>query len=279
MSSWELIWTQGKADCRLATTILPTAPALGNVGLSTYASMKKKPSAEFLLISECVTRLERGMFGNAPRSLPVINAKKNKKLGRDLSVGFGPQREEAAALVRDAALSGKLPVYVRPRDGRAAKSQELKPVPPAILKLVVPARKGLPDHPIHARSPAGKLDDADMLPLVRHGQLVARLSDLEAWYEQQRARGPWPSQRGQNIPRGRRSKDVEQLRNAILALVHEEAWTASAGMPALRDKLIAGGHIPPSADTLARVVDRLFKLSGNPALRRRVRNPSGPCKP
>jgi hypothetical protein len=65
--------------------------------------MKKKPSAEFLLISECVTLLERGMWGNAPRSLPVTNAKKNKKSGATFLSGLalnGKKRQHWCGTLR-----------------------------------------------------------------------------------------------------------------------------------------------------------------------------------
>ena len=56
--------------------------------------------AEFLMISEAVTRLTAGMFGGpVKRSKPVAKLKENEPR---LSVGFGPHRQKAAAAIHDA---------------------------------------------------------------------------------------------------------------------------------------------------------------------------------
>jgi hypothetical protein len=219
------------------------------------------------------------MWGNAPRPVPVIEAKKNKALGRNLSVGFGPQREQSAALLRAAALSGKLPVYVRPREG-ASKAAELRPVPPAMLKRILPIHKGLPDHPTHVRGPAGGGADFAMATLVRNGQLVIRRVDFDCWYTSEHARGLWPSQTNRSKPRrGRPHKDDERLQNAILAIVQDGAWNAQAGIPSLSAELSKRGHVPPTRNTLASVVDRAFTRSGVESLRRPKRKPPTRGKP
>ena len=101
--------------------------------------MKKISSAEFMLVSECVNQTVQGMWGNAPRPEPV---REIKQIERDLSVGFGPRKEYAAALLRADALQGALPIYVRARptvvaDGRPNVGPQQ--VPPALLKRVLPA--------------------------------------------------------------------------------------------------------------------------------------------
>src|SRR5207253_1093433 len=73
--------------------------------------------------------------------------------------------------------------------------------------------------------------------------------------------------------RGRPTKRTEPLRNAILALVNDGAWRATDGMPALGRLLKERYREPPSCDTLGRVVDGLYRLTGERALRREVRKP------
>jgi hypothetical protein len=94
---------------------------------SSPNGMKRSSSIEYLSISECVQHTVQGMWGNAPRAEPV---RAIKRIERDLSVGFGPQKECAAALLRADALQGALPIYVRPRPTVGAK--ERSPVEPAV---------------------------------------------------------------------------------------------------------------------------------------------------
>jgi len=113
--------------------------------------MKKSSSTEFLLISECVNQTAQGMWGNAPRAEPV---RAIKQVQRDLSVGFGPRKEEAAVRLRADALKGALPIYVRPRSVEKVNqgsAVEPRRVLPELLKRVLPVHRGLPDHPTHVR--------------------------------------------------------------------------------------------------------------------------------
>jgi hypothetical protein len=236
--------------------------------------MKRSSSTEFLLVSECVNQVVQGMWGNAPRPEPV---RAIKRIERDRSVGFGPRKEYAAALLRADALQGALPIYVCPRPTVGAQGRspvEPRRVPPELLKRALPVRRGLPDHPTHVRCigvPESPYDD-DLFFLLRHGQLVVRRSDFIDWYKHKRAKGNWPSQTNKaSSRRGRPTAGSETLRNAILALVHEGAWQATDGMPNLRRLLIERGHKPPSCDTLARSIDRLHRLTGESPLRRKVR--------
>jgi hypothetical protein len=240
---------------------------------ATTDNMKRSSSTEFLLISECVNRIVQGMWGNTPRPEPV---REIKRFERDLSVGFGPRKERAAALLRTDALRAALPIYVRQRSTAATQGRSaIEPglVPPEFLKRVVPARGGLPDHPTHVRrNRANDGPDVDALLFrLRQGELVVRRSDFSDWYKEQRSKGRWPSQNNKTSRRGRPAKDPESLRNAILALVHDGVWRAADGMERLRRLLIKKGHEPPSSWTLARVMDRLFHLTGEPSLRRKER--------
>jgi hypothetical protein len=241
--------------------------------------MKKSSAPEFLLISECVNQLVQGMWGSAPRAEPV---RAIRQIEPELSVGFGPRKEYAAALLRADALQGKVPVYVRARLVRTAphlSDFEPRVVAPEILKRVLPVRGGLSDHPTHIiRMIAGNKRDHDaLLSLLRRGELVVRQSDFISWYKQKRAKGNWPSQINKMGPRrARPTKDIEPLRNAILALVHDGVWKASDGMRKLGRLLLEQGRKPPGRDTLVQTVDRLYRLTGESALRRKVKKRGPP---
>jgi hypothetical protein len=219
---------------------------------------------------DIVNEAVQGMWGNAPRAEPV---RKIKQIDGGLSVGFGPRKENAAAILRADAVQGKLPVFVRAHVTAIAEGRtrvEPQRVPPEILKLVMPVRGGLPDHPTHLRglSAADGQRDDSLIGLLRRGQLVVR--------ERKRRSGVWPSQAKRLAPRrGQPTKNTESLRTAISAVVHDEAWRATDGMPKLRRLLIERGYEPPSDDTLGRVVDKLYRLMGETALRRSVRRPPG----
>jgi hypothetical protein len=239
-------------------------------------SMKKSTSTEFLLISESVNRLVQGIWGNAPRAEPV---REIKRCDRALSVDFGPRREKAAALLRTAGLRGELSIHVRSRSNTQERNPLLEPqqVPPKLLKQVLPIRCGLPDHPTHVLgTPAarGGLDDA-LWVLLQHGELVVRRSDFIRWYKGQRAKGSWASQLNTKAAprRGRPTKDTQALRNAVSALMRDGEWRATDGITALGRLLAGAGREPPSDDTLVRVVDELYRVTGERALRRRVRKP------
>jgi hypothetical protein len=243
-------------------------------GFSAFAkAMKKTSSTDFLLISECVSQTVQGMWGNAPRSEPV---REIKQIERDLSVGFGPRKEYAAAVLRADALQGTLPVCVRGRPAARQSRVDPERVPPELLKRLLPVRGGLPDHPTHLRrrvAADGPCDDALLLHL-RRGQLVVRRSDFVHWYARKRAKGDWPSQTNKvGSRRGRPTKVTGSLRSAILAIVHDGAWRAADGMPDLQRLMIERGHKPPSCDTLERAVDKLHRLMGKTSLRRNVRKP------
>jgi hypothetical protein len=173
-----------------------------------------------------------------------------------------------------------LPIYIRPHPTIGATERspiEPRWVPPELLKQVLPVRRGLPDHPTYIRRmrvPDCPHHDA-LLLLLRHGQLVVRQSDFIDWYKHKRAKGNWPSQHNKAASRrGRPTKDSERLRNEILARVHHGAWEATDGIPKLRRLLVERGYKPPSCDTLARSIDRLHRLTGEPSLLRKVRRSS-----
>jgi hypothetical protein len=230
---------------------------------------------ELLLISEAVARLEKGMFGG-PISRPEPVRKLKEEAPR-FSVGFGPQRERAAAVILSAMLEGDLLVHVLTRPtGEGARRSIVVPVD--VLQRMPTARDGLPDHPV--RHPVAFLRNypvaEDLFAALSTSALHVKRTEFEAWYKKQKGLRRWPSQRTSNKPRtGRPSKQTEPLFNWIRALMAEEKWSASDGIARL-EKLLASKGAPPR-NTLSRAVDQLFVETGDPSyrIRKRARRPPG----
>lgn len=90
--------------------------------------------------------------------------------------------------------------------------------------------------------------------------------EFRAWYEKQKSRGRWPSQRTRATPRiGRPSKQTNELRTSIIARVEEGSWSASEPVAKLAALLIA--REAPKRNTLKRAVDQLYEETGDPRLR------------
>jgi hypothetical protein len=232
---------------------------------------------QFLLISHAVSRLEAGMFGGSvTRPEPI---KKLKKQEPRLSVGFGPHREKASEVILTAILAGDLSVHL------FAQSNAEEPrlpivVPIDVLQLMPQARSGLPDRPV--RHPVNFLRNHPVTPVVFAALSVSALhlqrTEFEAWYEKQKQRLRWPSQRTSSKPRvGRPSKQTARLLNLIRALVAEEKWSASEGIAKLVKLLVPKGA--PLRNTLRRAVDQLYIETGDPNYRivprKRMRRMSG----
>lgn len=189
----------------------------------------------------------------------------HRKVG---SLGFGPWREEAGKLLRTAVIQGKLGVYVSPVGAAAIKNYRPEPlkVPCDILRRMIPQRGSLPDHIVR---PSLKLTGADekIFDLLRNGVLLVHAKEFDHWYRSERANGKWPSQRS-NRRKGRPSKQTDGLRAAVMTLMREQ----NTSIPELRRRLIAFGRTEvPSLDTLRRLVDRQYRETGEPALRRTKR--------
>lgn len=233
------------------------------------------PSADYLPLSEAVNRLTEGMWGGVPRPEPVVLIKRSYK---DLSVGFGPWREEAGRLLRAAAMKGKLAIYVLAKNqtrsdgheltGDASTKPEPTSVPAPVIKRLILSRRTLPDYPIRpSMETAG--GDENLFALLTIGLLVVRASDFEAWYRSERAKGRWPSQKSKEKKHGRPTRQTEGLENAILALVNDLKWSSKDGIAALHRLLITSGRSDvPSQDTVARLVDQLHSNTGNMKLLR-----------
>jgi hypothetical protein len=122
-------------------------------------------------------------------------------------------------------------------------------VPVNVVKRLIISRGGLPDHPIR---PSIKTTEGNetLFALLTVGLLVVRASDFDGWYQSERAKGRWPSQRSKSKSNGRPTKQPDPLRNAVLALIHDHKWSGKDPIAALHRVLVASGHSEvPSQDT------------------------------
>jgi hypothetical protein len=235
--------------------------------------------ADFLPLSRAIDRLADGMWGGLQRPEPVAVIKQDQK---KLSLGFGPWREEAAQRLRAAAIEGELVIYllakpqIRSEDHNFTECspEKIDPlvVPVNVVKrLMVSRGGGLPDHPIR---PSIKTADGNekLFALLTVGLLVVRASDVDVWYQSERAKGRWPSQRSKLKINGRPTKQSEPLRNAVLAFVNDLKWNSKDRITTLHRLLVASGRSDvPSQDTVARLVDQLHRETGDMRLLRVTR--------
>ena len=232
--------------------------------------------ADFLPLSHAIDRLADGMWGGLQRPEPVAVIKQDQK---KLSLGFGPWREEAAQRLRAAAIEGELVIYllaesqVRSEDHNFTECspEKIEPlvVPVNVVKrLIVSRGGGLPDHPIRPSIQTAE-GDQKLFALLTVGLLVVRASDVDVWYQSERTKGKWPSQKSKKKKDGRPTKQTDALRNAVLALIHDDKWSGKDPISALHGMLGASGRSDvPSQDTLARLVDHLYRETGEAALLR-----------
>jgi hypothetical protein len=116
--------------------------------------------------------------------------------------------------------------------------------------------------------------DPKLFQLLTVGVLLVRTTEFEAWYQSERNKGKWPSQRLKSklkIGRGRPTKQTEAARNSVIGLVRDGKWCGKMGVTELRRLLIDSGRDGiPSTDTLRRMVDQLHRETGVPALFRKA---------
>jgi hypothetical protein len=233
---------------------------------------------EFLRISCAVNRLSDGMWGSLPRPNPVVAIKQDQK---KLSLGFGPWGEQAGRCLRAAAVKGKLAVYVLAKSQARSKDtsltecfpEKIEPVavPLSVVERLIVSRGGLSDRPIRPSIKTAEGNER-LFALLTGGLLVVRASDFDAWYKLERAKGRWPSQRSKLKINGRPTKQSAPLRNAVLALVHDNKWSGKDPISALHRMLVASGRSDvPSQDTLARLIDQLHRETGEAGLLRITR--------
>jgi hypothetical protein len=211
----------------------------------------------FLRFSDAVDLLAQGIWGGLQRPIPV---RKFKRQYKKTSVGFGPWKEKAGKCLRSAALDGKVPVYVfgTPQSEIGDLSPEITPVPVIALRRLIPIRGSLPDHPRASMKAAG--GDGKLFRSLNTGLLLVRRSQFDAWYQRERAKRRWPSQRSTSKRRdGRPSVQTDDLRTAVINAMRERKTSIAA----LRRRLVGSGRADiPSLDTLERLVDQLYRETG-----------------
>ena len=234
--------------------------------------------ADFLPLSHAVNRLADGMWGGLQRPEPVVAI---KRVHKKLSLGSGPWGERAGRRLRAAAVRGKLAIYVfaKPQIRSEAHNraecppEKIEPfvVPVTVVKRLIASRGSLPHYPFRPSIKTAEGNEK-LLALLTVGLLVVRASEFDCWYQSERAKGRWPSQRSKLKRNGRPTKQTESLRNAVLAIVHDHKWNGKDQIAALHRLLIAHSHLSvPSPDTLARLVDQLHSETGEAELFRTPR--------
>jgi hypothetical protein len=220
--------------------------------------------AEFLLISEAVTRLEAGVFGGAvKRPEPVKTA---KTVDPRASIGWSLHRENAAAVLNAAIMSGELSVSVLVPSGMNGSDRPLQ-IPVEALGRLIRVRGGLPDHAI--RPPVALLQDglvaSDLFAAFFHSALYLKRNEFDAWYSKQKSRLRWPSQRASRKPRIGRPSKTDDLRTSVIARVEEGSWSATQPVAELERLLASKGA--PKRNTLKRIIDQIFIETGDPHYR------------
>jgi hypothetical protein len=214
----------------------------------------------FLRFSEAVALLALGMWGGLTRSEPVRELKRQYR-----TPAFGPWKERAGQHLTLAALNEQIPIYVfgRPQVEAGRPRPEMTQVPGAVLGRLIKIRSSFPDHPRASMKAVG--GNGELYRALNTGVLIVRTSDFDAWYRRERQKGRWPSQRSRLKKEGRPSRQTDELRNAVTAIVRE----GKISIAELRRRLIASGRTDiPSEDTLARAVDQLYRETGEAIFRR-----------
>jgi hypothetical protein len=124
---------------------------------------------------------------------------------------------------------------------------------------------GLPDRAI--RPPVNLLRDklvtSELFVALSSSAMLLEKSEFKAWYDRQKRRRRWPSQRESTKPRpGRPPKQTNELLTSIRARVAERTWTAADGIAKLAKLLVSNGA--PKRNTLRRAVDQLYEETGDP---------------
>jgi hypothetical protein len=221
--------------------------------------------AGFLRFSKAVALLAQGIWGGLGRPTPVIEVKQYEG---QVSVTFGPWKEKAGQCLTLAAVNEQIPVYVfgQPQAEAGRPGPELTRVPGAVLKRLIKPRGCLPDHP--RVSMRAVENDGQLFRALNTGLLIVRKSEFDAWYQREHRKGKWPSQRGKSKKEGRPSHQTDGLRNAVAAIMQAGKITIAE----LRRRLVSSGRTDvPSEDTLARVVDELYRETGEARFRRHRR--------
>jgi hypothetical protein len=232
--------------------------------------IRKGDETGLLLISEAMARLEAGMFGgDLKRPAEVQMAKKTYP---GASIGWGPPKKDAAKRIHEAITQGKLPVFVLADLAEGEVHRAPLQVPLGVLKRMIVTRGGLPDHAVQPmRIFAKGTVTPELLAALSKSALYVRRKEFDAWYKKARSKRNWPSQRSSCKPRMGRPPKQNDLRDPIVALVKDGQWSVRQKITDLVRLLESKGRVA-TRDTASRIVDQLFKETGEQRYRRRVRH-------
>jgi hypothetical protein len=135
----------------------------------------------------------------------------------------------------------------------------------------------LPDYPVRFTRLTNKSSNEFARRICAISLLVVKESEFETWRETERRKRRWLSQEGaRKKPHGRPKVDP-LWRDLIEKVVADGEYIASKGVTDLQPILERYGS-PPSADTLARLLDGLFQETGDLRFKRPRRRPKLPAK-
>jgi len=262
-----------------ATDLKQLVDAIVRSSKKATGTEEKQAPDGYLSLRELENSLDRRMWAGFGRAALADQVRRDTKQMNKRSIGLGARRDLVATSLQAAFFGGKLTLYVAADEARFR--ERFKQVP-SWAKEPMPVPKELLGHVFvkgrlsatFAIRPSRKLVGNDqLLALLNCGHLVVRESDHKRWVRSERRKRRWPSQNTADArPVGRPKKSNNNLRDAILKTIREQVWNGERHPIAkLHRQLTENGVDVPSVDTLARVVDELFAVTGETGLRRRHR--------
>lgn len=213
---------------------------------------------EFLVLSEAVGRLEAGMYGGEIRRPQAVEDAKAHD--PDASIGWGPHKQTAAAAIDAALNAGKLSLYVF----GALDTEMASPfqVPRAALVRLLRIRGGLPDHAVRPsiNLVRDQLLTVELFNALSTSALFVRRNEFYTWYDNQKKKRRWSSQRMSNKARVGRPSKQNELLAPIRARVEEGSWSGREPVAKLVKLL---GLDDTQRYTVKRTVDQIFRDNGD----------------
>jgi hypothetical protein len=227
---------------------------------------RKGAGSDLLLISKAVAQLKDGMYGGLPEPKFIADIKKNVAKGEQRpSIGWGAQKEDAVGLIYKAVMQGGLSVFVLPDLAEGEAQRAPLQVPQSVLEKMMLTRGGLPDRAIEPmRIFAREQVAPELLTALSRSELYLQQKQFKAWYEKDRKKGNWPSQRSSKKKRmGRPSKQIG-LRIPISEMVNSGRWSAAEHFVADLVRLLKSAGRKESRQTVERTVAQLHRETGDP---------------
>ena len=209
---------------------------------------------QLLPLSAAVAILMRGMFGGFPQAKPVHKIKRDYRKALSFS-GHGRN-------TRNSVFEWRRLWESCPSTRRVVYDPAPLLVPPDVIARLVIIRGGLPGHP---NRPTLKIvgGNGHLLRVLQTGTLLVREKEFVSWYKAKRRRNRWPSQRSSKKGRG-----AGRLTKMTAALQRGSRSTSRIQKrqrcPAPSDSTRIRPLEVPSVDTLERLLDQLYRETGDP---------------